>query len=115
LPSRKGVEDDAESELELVAEVVAGLQDVLGRHLDEVRVLIGAEPLHDRLGDVGGSVLEGHGGLLQGESVHVAIEQRVRMSVSTEVGAPQGSIIVVVSQRRRARRPPHSINPMAQW
>jgi hypothetical protein len=44
--------------------------------------MVGAEPLHDRLGDVGGGVcaLEGHGGLLQGESVYVAIEQRVGVS-----------------------------------
>ena len=32
--SREAVEDQVEPELELVAEVVAGLEDVLGRQLD---------------------------------------------------------------------------------
>ena len=42
-----------EPELELVAEVVARLQDVLGRHLDQVGVLARRDLLHDRLGDLG--------------------------------------------------------------
>ena len=59
--SGEGVEDQAESELELVAEVVAGLQDELSRHLAEVWVLAGGELLHDRFGHVGSGVgaLEG--------------------------------------------------------
>src|SRR6266851_7052074 len=40
----EGVEDHAEPDLELVAEVVAGPQDVLGRHLGEVGVLAGELP-----------------------------------------------------------------------
>ena len=34
----EGVEDQVEPEVELVAEVVAGLEDVLGGQLDEVGV-----------------------------------------------------------------------------
>lgn len=36
----EGVEDQVESELELGAEVVAGLEDVLGGELDEMRVRV---------------------------------------------------------------------------
>src|SRR5215208_7971142 len=35
----EGVEGNVEPEFELVTEVVAGLEDVLGRHLDQVGVL----------------------------------------------------------------------------
>ena len=48
----EGVQDHVEPELELVPEVVAGFQDVLGRHLDEVRVRVGGELLQHRLGNV---------------------------------------------------------------
>jgi hypothetical protein len=47
----EGVQDHAEPELELVSEVVAGLQDVLGRHVNEVRVRVGGELLQYRLGN----------------------------------------------------------------
>jgi hypothetical protein len=43
--------DHAEPELELVSEVVAGLQDVVGRHLNEVRVRVGGKLLQYRLGN----------------------------------------------------------------
>jgi hypothetical protein len=56
LRSREGIEDQAEPPLELVAEVVTGSEVVVGRHLHEVGVLAGGEPLHDRLGDVGDGV-----------------------------------------------------------
>ncbi len=42
------VEDEVEPEPELGAEVVAGLQDVLDRHLGQVRVLAGGEPRRHR-------------------------------------------------------------------
>ena len=51
--ARDSVEDQIEPEFELVAVVVAGLEDVLEGQLGEVGVLVGGEPAHDRLGHLG--------------------------------------------------------------
>jgi hypothetical protein len=50
----EGAEYHVEPELELVPEVVAGLENVFGCHLDEVRVGVCGELLHHRFGNVGG-------------------------------------------------------------
>jgi hypothetical protein len=44
--SGEGVQDHGQPDLELIAEVIAGTQDLLGRHLGEVGVLAD-ELLHD--------------------------------------------------------------------
>ncbi len=68
------VEDHGEPEFELVTEVVAGTADVLGGHLDEVRVLGGRDLRHHPIGHFGGGVrgVERQRGLLDRESVGVA-------------------------------------------
>jgi len=48
-----GVEDHIEPELELAVVAVARLEDVLGRQLHEVRVVLRTEPLQERLGTSG--------------------------------------------------------------
>jgi hypothetical protein len=66
---------------------------VLGRHLGEVGILAG-ELLHDRFGGLGdGLRVERQGGLLQRESVDVAVEQGigVRGHGHRETGLAQGS------------------------
>ncbi len=49
----QAVEDQVESELELVAEVVAGLENVAEGELREVGVLVSSELRQDGLGQVG--------------------------------------------------------------
>jgi hypothetical protein len=64
----EGVEDHAEPDLEFVAGVVAGLEDVLGRHLDEVGVVVGGDLLAGPFGEFGdGFGVEGQRGLLERE------------------------------------------------
>jgi len=81
--SLEAVEDQIQSELELSAVVVAGLKDVLGRQLREVWVPLGTEPLQERPDDLGNALgVERLGGLLHGEPVDVAVEQRVGARLS---------------------------------
>jgi hypothetical protein len=49
----EAVEDEVESELELVCVVVAGFGDVLGDRLGEVRILLGGELAEDVLRRLG--------------------------------------------------------------
>jgi hypothetical protein len=90
----EGVEYQVEPEVELLAEVVAGLEDVLRRQLDEVRVLTRGELPDHGSGYVGDApwAVEGESGLLQREPVHVAVDE----SFSTD-GTGQ----------------PHSLDPFA--
>ena len=70
------VEHHGQADLELVAEVVAGLEHVLAGELDEARVLVGGHLLEDLLGEFGHvlGAVERQGYLLQDESVHVGVE-----------------------------------------
>src|SRR5215470_3383746 len=71
----EAVENQVEADLELVAVGVAGLQDVAGGHLHEVRVLTGGHLTGDLPGNLCRFVL-GAGrqtGLLQREPVDVAV------------------------------------------
>ena len=68
--SGEGVQDHGEPDLELIAEVVAGAQDVLGRHLDKVGRLAPAgtrSVTRFRWPSVTRAGVEGQGGLLQRE------------------------------------------------
>ncbi len=101
----EGVEDDGEPDFELVAEVVAGPEDVLGRDLGQVGVLAG-ELLHERFGGLGdGLRAEGQSGLLERESVDVAVQQGVGVGGhghGEARGAQGAEGRIVVAQRRRA-------------
>src|SRR6266536_274966 len=99
------VEEQVEPELELVAVVIARLEDVLGRQLGEVRVLLGGELRQDRLRYIldrlGG--VERQAGFLKSEAVDIAVEQRVgvRGHLDREAGAPQRTDHRVVLPQRR--------------
>src|SRR5215207_6042947 len=103
----EGVQDHVEPELELVSEVVPGFQNVLGRHLDEVRVRVGGELLQYRLGNVDHRVraLEWQGCLLERESIDVAVERAYAWAViSTEKPAAR-SVPMVASWWRSVSGP----------
>jgi hypothetical protein len=101
----EGIEDDGEPDLELVAEVVAGLEDVLGRDLGQVGVLTG-ELLRERFGGLGdGLRAEGQSGLLERKSVDVAVQQGIGVGGhghGEACGAQGAEGRIVVAQRRRA-------------
>src|SRR4029450_5076051 len=104
----EGVQDHAEPELELVPEVVAGFQYVLGGHLNEVGVRGGRKLLQHGFGNIGEGLraLERQRYLLQRESVNVAVEQGIGVGrhLDRETGPPQSSNgRVVVAHRSRAR------------
>src|SRR3954453_15805446 len=74
----EGLEDQVQSERELVAVIVAGLPHVLGRQLGQVWVLVHGEPRQDLLRELGGLLgsVERQVALLQREPVDVAVEER---------------------------------------
>ncbi len=75
----EAVEDEVEPELELGAEVVAGLQDVLGCQFHEVWVLACGERVDDALSEVGHLLSAGGRQVrfLERESVEVAVDEGV--------------------------------------
>src|SRR3954453_11928862 len=77
----EAVEEEVESELELLPVVVAGSHDVLRGELGEVRVLVDREAREDRLRELGGLLgsAQRQGALGHGEPVDVAVERRVRV------------------------------------
>jgi hypothetical protein len=87
----QAIEDEVEPELELDAEVVAGLENMLGRQLQQVGVLAGGQVRGDGRGEVGHVDAAGRRkvGLLQREPIDVAVDQRVgvRREPDREAGA----------------------------
>jgi len=87
--SLKGVEDQVEADLELVAVAVAGLEDVPEGQLGEVGVGIGGQLPGDLLRDLprllGG--VERQARLLQREPVDVAVEQGVSVGGQPSPGS----------------------------
>src|SRR5260221_10713810 len=77
------VEDQIESEYELVCVVVAGLQHVLDSYFHEVGIRVDRELAADAVGDLDGLLgrLGWQARLLQCESVDVAIQDGVRVRV----------------------------------
>src|SRR3712207_7016365 len=76
--SLEAVEDQVQAELELLAVVVARLQDVLRGELDEVRVPVDGNLGEHRLRHLGGLIggLERQTLLLQRKAVNVAVQDR---------------------------------------
>jgi hypothetical protein len=77
------VQDEPQSELELVSMRISGLQDVLDRHLGEMGKCIRhhgflVQDVFGRCSDVTG-VVQWQGGFLQCEAVDVAVKQGYRV------------------------------------
>jgi hypothetical protein len=90
--SLEGVEDKVEADLELIAVVIAGLEDVPGGKLGEVGILLGGKLPGDLLRDLRRLLrgAEWQARFLQRESVDVAVEQGVAWAVSSiEKPAPR--------------------------
>ena len=101
----QAVEDQVEAELELVAKVVAGLQDVLDGECREVRVFGGGELCEEGLGEHRGldSLVEGQIALLEREPVDVAVQSRegMRGQCGREAGSAKAAEDGVVMTERR--------------
>src|ERR1022692_3511956 len=107
----EAVEDQAEPVPEFAAVVIAGLQDVPGGQLGEVRVLLCREVIEEGHGHRGGLLGggEGQAEFLHREAVEVAVDSGAGMSgqLDREARAPQAADDrVVVPQRRRTRGRP---------
>src|ERR1019366_3776989 len=91
----EAVEDQVQPELELVAVVIARLQDVLGRQLGEVGESLGGELREEGPGHLPGfrRAAEGQAELLCRETVEVAVDGRDRMArqLDGEAGPPQAA------------------------
>ena len=80
--SLEAVEDQVDAEPELVAVVVAGLEDVPDGELGEVGELVRRHLRHHRLRHLGRllfGLAHGQRGLLEREAVDVAVEERERV------------------------------------
>ena len=113
LPGRAGqvpfepVEDEVEAEPELVAVRPAAADDLLGDHLDEVRVGVGGQGVTDPGDEVLGALarVERQRGLGEDEAVDVGVDgrERVRGELDGEAAAAQAREDgLVVAQQRRA-------------
>jgi hypothetical protein len=104
----QAVEDEIETEIELVGEVVTGLQVVGPSHLDHRRIRTRCHQFHDGLGDVSHRVrsLKGECRLLEGEPVDVAVDECIGVGgqLEGEPGMPQARQNRVVMTKGRGPR-----------
>src|ERR1035438_9536139 len=112
----EAVEDQVQPELELVAVVIARLQNVLGRQLGEVGESLGGELLEEGHGHLRGLLraAEGQPELLHREAVEVAVDGRDRMGrqLDGEASPPQAADNrIVVPERCRASVQPRVHQP----
>lgn len=92
----QAVEDQIQTELELVGQVAAGAGDVFGGHLGQMGIFVGGECLEGGSWRIGGLVgpVDREAGLLHHESVDVAVQQQgVSRHLDGEAPRPEASEI----------------------